>query len=265
MHNKQQVKIGIIGGSGLSESEAKKEIITIKTPYGEPSCPYEIEKIDDIEVLFLRRHGQKHSIPPHKVNYRANIYGFKNFGIERIFGVFATGSLTENIPPGSIVIPNQIIDFTQGMRANTFYEEKKVVHIDFTEPFCSEIRHYLLETARKIGINVISHATYICVNGPRLETAAEIKFFKNIGADIIGMTIMPEASLAREVEICYAAVAVVANYAAGISKFPLTVKEVIETMEDSLDAVGFLIKETIKKLPEERKCLCKHALKNASF
>ncbi len=259
------MKIGIIGGSGLSESEAKKEIITIKTPYGEPSCPYEIEKIDDIEVLFLRRHGQKHSIPPHKVNYRANIYGFKHFGVERIFGVFATGSLNETITPGSIVIPDQIIDFTQGIRANTFYEGENVVHIDFTEPFCSETRHHLLETARKFGINVIPHGTYICVNGPRLETSAEIKFFKNIGADIIGMTIMPEASLAREVELCYAAVAVVANYAAGISKSPLTVKEVIETMKNSIDKVSFLIKETIKKLPKERNCLCQHALKDASF
>lgn len=259
------MKIGIIGGSGLSESEVKKEIITIKTPYGEPSCPYEIEKVDNLEVLFLRRHGEKHSIPPHKVNYKANIYGFKLCGIERIFGVFATGSLNESIPPGSIVIPHQIIDLTQGMRDHTFYEEGKVVHIDFTEPFCSEMRYHLLETARRVGINVIPHGTYICVNGPRLETAAEIRFFKNIGADIIGMTLMPEAALARELEICYAAVAVVGNYAAGISKLPLTVKEVIETMEDSLDTLGLLIRETIKRLPDERNCLCKDALKNASF
>lgn len=259
------MKIGIIGGSGLSESDLKKETITITTPYGEPSCPYEIEEVDNIKVLFLRRHGVKHSIPPHKVNYRANIWGFKKAGIERIFGVFATGSLNENIPPGSIVIPDQIIDFTQGMRPNTFYENEKVVHIDFTEPFCGEMRKYLIDTARKIGINVIPEATYICINGPRLETAAEIKFFKNIGADIIGMTIMPEASLAREAELCYAAVAVTTNYAAGISKNPLTVKEVIETMQSSLKTVQLLLRETIKILPEERSCFCKDALKNASF
>ncbi|MCS7163537.1 MAG: S-methyl-5'-thioadenosine phosphorylase [Thermodesulfovibrio sp.] len=259
------MKIGIIGGSGLSETEVKKEIITIKTPFGEPSCPYEIEKLDDREIFFLRRHGNKHSIPPHKVNYRANIYGFKNLGIERIFGIFATGSLNEDMPPGSIVIPDQIIDFTQGMRANTFYEEGKVVHIDFTEPFCSEMRYYLLETAKEFEINLIPKGTYICVNGPRLETAAEIRFFRNIGADIIGMTLMPEASLAREVEICYVAVAVVANYAAGISKFPLTVKEVIETMKNSIDKVSLLIRETIRKLPQQRDCFCKNALKDSSF
>lgn len=259
------MKIGIIGGSGLSESSIIKETVTIKTPYGEPSCPYEIEEVDNIKVLFLRRHGQKHSIPPHKVNYRANIFGFKNLGIERIFGIFATGSLNEDIPPGSIVIPDQIIDFTQGTRPHTFYEDGKVVHIDFTEPFCGEIRQCLLETAKKIGINVIPQATYICVNGPRLETAAEIKLFKNIGAHIIGMTVMPEAALAREVEICYAAVAVATNYAAGISKTPLTVKEVIETMQNSLKTVKLLIRETIKILPKQRSCLCSRALENASF
>ncbi|MDW7999225.1 MAG: S-methyl-5'-thioadenosine phosphorylase [Thermodesulfovibrio sp.] len=259
------MKIGIIGGSGLSESEAKKETITIKTPYGEPSSPYEIEKFDNVEVLFLRRHGHKHSIPPHKVNYRANIYGFKHLGIERIIGVFATGSLNENILPGSIIIPDQIIDFTQGMRAHTFYEDKKVIHIDFTEPFCITMRNSLLETARRLGINVVPKATYICVNGPRLETAAEIKFYKNIGSDIIGMTLMPEVSLAREVEICYAAIAVVSNFAAGISKKPLTVKEVVETMKNSINTVNLLIKESIKNLPEERNCPCKDVLKNASF
>jgi len=259
------VKIGIIGGSGLSESELKNKTITIKTPYGDPSSPYEIQELETTTVYFLKRHGQKHAIAPHKVNYRANIYGFKQIGIERLFGIFATGSLEENISPGTIVIPDQLIDFTQGIRNNTFYDTDRVVHIDFTEPFCSEMRLCLLETAKKIGVNVIPNGTYICVNGPRLETAAEIKFFKNIGADIIGMTLMPEASLARETQICYTAVSVIANYAAGISKNPLTVKEVIDTMHNSLQIVWLLIKESIKNLPGERNCYCKDALKNSSF
>ena len=259
------MKIGIIGGSGLSESELENETITIKTPYGDPSAPYEVQKLETTTVCFLKRHGQKHSIAPHKVNYRANIYGFKQIGIERLFAIFATGSLKENIVPGTIVIPDQIIDFTQGVRNNTFYDTDRVVHIDFTEPFCSEMRRCLLETAKKIGVNVIRHGTYICVNGPRLETAAEIKFFKKIGADIIGMTLMPEASLAREAQICYAAVAVIANYAAGISKNPLTVKEVVDTMHNALQTVGLLVKESIKILPRERNCYCKDVLKNSSF
>lgn len=259
------MKIGIIGGSGLSESEIKKESISIKTPYGEPSCPYEIEDLGFTKVLFLRRHGESHSIPPHRVNYRANIYGFKSMGIERIFGIFATGSLREEIPPGSIIIPDQIMDFTQGARESTFYENSPVVHIDFTEPFCSEMRLCLMETARELGIKVIPHGTYVCVNGPRLETAAEIKFYRTVGADIVGMTLMPEASLAREAQICYTAVAVTVNYAAGISKKPLTVKEVVEVMNETIDTVGILVRETLKILPEERRCACKYALKDASF
>lgn len=259
------MKIGIIGGSGLSESEIKGETLSIKTPYGEPSSAYEVEDLGFTKVLFLKRHGQLHSIPPHRVNYRANIYGFKDKGIERIFGIFATGSLKEEIPPGSIVIPDQIIDFTQGARQNTFYDGSQVVHIDFTEPFCKEMRQCLIQTAEKLGIKFIPHGTYICVNGPRLETAAEIKFYKSIGADIIGMTLMPEASLAREAQICYAAVAVTVNYAAGISKKPLTVKEVIEVMNESLDIVRMLVRETLKILPEERRCPCKNALKDATF
>lgn len=259
------MNIGIIGGSGLSELDIKRETISIKTPYGEPSCYYEIEDFNTTRILFLRRHGLKHSIPPHQVNYRANIFGFKELETERIIGIFAVGTLNEKIPPGSIVIPDQIIDFTQGMRKNTFFENGRVVHIDFTEPFCRELRNCLIETAQRLDLRVVSSGTYICVNGPRLETAAEIRFFKTIGADIVGMTIMPEASLSREMELCYAAVGVVANYAAGISKKPLTVKEVVEAMHNSLDSVRMFIRETIKTIPKQRNCSCKDALKNASF
>jgi 5'-methylthioadenosine phosphorylase len=260
-----KLRIGIIGGSGLSESKIKKQSLSLETPFGKTSAPYEIESVGNKEVLFLRRHGENHELPPHKINYRANIYGFKELKVERIFGVFAVGSLNENIPPGSIVIPDQIIDFTQGMRENSFYDGPNVFHIDFTEPFCNEMRFFILESAKKIALPVVPKATYICVNGPRLETSAEIKFYKSIGADIIGMTLMPEASLAREAEICYAGVAVVVNYAAGIFKKPLTVKEVKETMNEALETVGLLIRETINILPQERNCLCKDALKDASF
>lgn len=259
------MKIGIIGGSGLSESEINKEPISIQTPYGETSCQFEIEKIADRTIFFLKRHGVNHSIPPHKVNYRANIFGFKKLDVERIFGIFAVGSLRQDIAPGSIVLPDQIIDFTQGTRECSFYNGPKTVHIDFTQPFCPEMRQAIVEAAKKININIISEATYICVNGPRLETAAEIRFYRSAGADIIGMTLMPEAALAREVEICYSALCVVANFAAGITKNPLTVKEVVETMNKALSNVKLLLKESIKILPDERKCHCKDALKNASF
>lgn len=260
-----EIKIGLIGGSGLSEGKVKKEAISVETPYGQPSAGYEVEEYNSLKVLFLKRHGPEHSIPPHKVNYRANIYGFKHLGVERVFGVFAVGSLNTKISPGSIVIPDQIIDFTQGVRESSFYEGPKVVHIDFTEPFCSEMRRALIKTAKNLNIAIVPTATYICVNGPRLETAAEIRFFRKTGADIVGMTLMPEASLARELELCYAAVAVVGNYAAGVSKKPLTVREVIESMNKSRESLKKLLKETFKILPKERNCYCKDALKNASF
>lgn len=259
------MRIGIIGGSGLSETTVKKESINLETPFGKTSSSYEIDFINDKEILFLRRHGEKHTIPPHKVNYKANIWGYKELSVDRIIGVFAVGSLCEDIPPGSILIPDQIIDFTQGMRDNTFYNGPKVVHIDFTNPFCNEMRSLLIETANSLGIKVFEKGTYICINGPRLETAAEIKFYRTIGADVIGMTIMPEASLARELALCYAAVCVVVNYAAGITKYPLTVKEIMEKMKESLETINTLIKATIKKFPIERNCYCKNVLEDSSF
>lgn len=259
------MRIGIIGGSGLSESEVKKNSISIETPFGFPSSSYEIECIDNKEIFFLRRHGENHIIPPHKVNYRANIWGFNELSVNRILGVFAVGSLNENLSPATLIIPDQLIDFTQGMRENTFYDGPKVVHIDFTNPFCDEMRYLLIETANNLGIEVVKRGTYICINGPRLETAAEIKYYHSIGADIIGMTLMPEASLARELALCYTALCLVVNYAAGISQNPLTVREVVETMKGSLETIGLLIKETIKTLPSERNCYCKNVLKDASF
>lgn len=259
------MRIGLIGGSGLCQSECKSQSVSLETPFGTPSSNYEVHQLEGQEIYFLRRHGEGHKIPPHRVNYRANIYGFKELNVERIFGVFAVGSLDEKITPGTIVLPDQLIDFTQGMRENTFYNGPKVVHIDFTNPFCEELRSHIKSTAHRIGIPVLYDSTYVCINGPRLETAAEIRFYRSIGAHIIGMTLMPEAVLARELEICYCPIAVVVNFAAGISKTPLTVKEVTETMNLSLSKVNFLINETIKSIPYQRGCSCKDALKDASF
>lgn len=257
-------KIGIIAGSGFYDIEGVrvKEHKEIKTPYGSPSDPYRVCESSGIEFAFLSRHGSPHRLAPHKVNYRANIWGFRELGVERILSISAAGGINPELKPGDIVITDQIIDMTNG-RASTFYDENEVVHIDFTMPYCSELRGFVLDAGKKTGIELRNSGTYVCVNGPRLETKAEIAHFAKIGGDIVGMTGMPEACLAREVEICFSSIAVVTNYAAGISAKKLTATEVVETMKLSMERTRRLLLKTISIIPEKRTCECKDALKGA--
>lgn len=260
------IEIGIIAGSGLQELGCEEivETITLETPFGEPSDLYRICSISGAKAAFLPRHGIPHHIPPHKINYRANIWGFKKLGIRKVISINAVGGIKEGLKPGVIVIPDQVFDMTHG-RENTFFDKDEVVHIDLTEPFCKGLRELLFCAAENIGIPLVRSGTYACTNGPRLETGAEIRYFSTIGADIVGMTVMPEASLAREAEICYASISVVTNYAAGISKSKLTTEEVIDTMRSSIQKIGLLLKEFIL-LSQERgsvECLCQEALKGA--
>ncbi len=261
------MKIGLIGGSGLYKIDGFNliESASLSTPFGFPSSSYQIGIIHGIEVVFLARHGKSHNLPPHKVNYRANIWGFKSLGIERIISVNAVGGINRLLSPGDILIADQIIDFTFGSRESTFYEHDKVVHVDFTYPYCTEMRHYLYESTKKAGINAINKGTYVCVNGPRLETAKEIKFFDSIGGDIVGMTAMPEAILSRELEICFASLCVVTNYAAGISSSKLTTSEVVAVMKTSIDRIKFIINEAIKLFSDTKTCICKDTLKDAEL
>lgn len=261
------MRIGLIGGSGLYDIEGLNvmEEVSLSTPFGSPSSTYKIGKIHGAEIAFLARHGTSHNFPPHKVNYRANIWGFKSLGVQRLISVNAVGGINRLLQPGDIVLADQIIDFTYGNRISTFYEQDKVVHVDFTSPYCSDIRDYLINASENAGIDAIKTGTYICVNGPRLETAKEIKFFSSIGGDIVGMTAMPEAVLARELEICMVSLCVVTNYAAGISGSKLTTSEVVATMETSIDKIKSIIKETVKTIPPLRNCPCKDALKDAEL
>jgi 5'-deoxy-5'-methylthioadenosine phosphorylase len=257
--------IGIIGGSGLYEMKgvAVRETKKVSTPFGDPSDAYIIGDLDAKRVVFLPRHGSRHTIQPHRINYRANIWGFKELGIERLISIGATGGIHSGMMPGAIVVPDQIIDMTYG-RAATFYDnEKGVVHIDLTEPYCPEVRNCLIEAGNKAGIGLKKSGTYICTNGPRLETRAEIQFYSQIGADVVGMTAMPEASLAREAELCYAGVSVVTNYAAGITGKKLTATEVVDTMHKTTVLLKKLLAETLKLVQAERSCSCKEAMKNA--
>ncbi len=258
------MRIGLIGGSGIYEIRGfmLKGIRRIKTPYGSPSDSYTIGTIGNREIVFLPRHGKGHKIPPHKINYCANIWGFKKLGVERIISISAVGGIKRGLKPGDIVLLDQIIDMTK-RRESTFYSDDEVVHIDFTEPYCPEMRKAFLKAGKKAGVKLINGGTYVAVEGPRLETASEIRGFRRLGADVVGMTGMPEASLAREVEICYSGISVVANYAAGISKKKLTVSEVMEAMKEATDRIKALLAEVIPLIPEERKCPCREALKDA--
>jgi 5'-methylthioadenosine phosphorylase len=259
--------IGIIGGSGFYEIEGVviNGIKSVSTPFGAPSDYYRTGEISGRDVVFLPRHGSKHTIPPHRINYRANVWGFKELGVERILSIGASGGISCEVAPGTIVVPDQIIDMTAG-RDGTFFEgEEGVFHIDLTEPYCTELRDTIFASGEKTGIELKKSGTYICTNGPRLETRAEINFFSRIGADIVGMTAMPEAALAREAGICYAGISVVTNYAAGLKEKKLTASEVIEVMSNTEERLKILLKLVFDLVPSERNCSCKDALNEAKI
>ena len=224
-------KLAIIGGTGLDElvglQDVKTEILT--TPYGEPSSALKVGRIDGNELVFLPRHGERHNIAPHNINYRANLWALKHYGVTHIVAVNAVGGITEKMPPEKIVFPHQIVDYTYS-RQHTFSDEhaETVLHIDFSQPYSQSIRQVLAQAAINLSINCESEAVYAAAQGPRLETAAEIQRMQNDGCDIVGMTGMPEASLARELELEYACCALVVNWAAGKGDDETITMEVIE-------------------------------------
>ncbi|MBI5849081.1 MAG: S-methyl-5'-thioadenosine phosphorylase [Nitrospirae bacterium] len=257
-------EFGVIAGSGVYTIPELEIIESVKlsSPFGEPSDLYRIGRLSGREIAFLPRHGSLHHIPPHRINYRANIWGFRELGVKRILSVGATGGISKEMRPGSLVLLDQIIDRTSGREA-TFYDENEVVHIDFTEPFCPDLRKMLLVSASEAAVHVLGKGTYIAVNGPRLETAAEIREFALIGADVVGMTGMPEAALARELEICFAGLAVVTNVAAGIAEGRLSATEVVAAMKASLQQIRALLKAFFSLNPAPSACTCGGSLTNA--
>jgi len=211
-------QLAIIGGTGLTQlsnlSSLKHE--RINTPFGSPSAAYVVGEFNGKAVVFLARHGNPHTLAPHEINYRANIWGLKQLGVEKIIAVAAVGGITAAMQPTHIAIPDQVIDYTHG-RKHTFFADGDLplTHIDFTWPYTSRLREKLINAAAKVGVSVTPSGTYGCTQGPRLETIAEIKRMERDGCDVVGMTGMPEAALARELAMDYAAIAVVANWAAG--------------------------------------------------
>jgi len=220
-------RLGIIGGSGLARLQAldveRQEVVP--TPFGEPSAPLTFGRFDGLPVVFLPRHGAGHRLPPHRVNYRANIWAIHQVGVEKIVGVAAVGGITQ--PPGTICVPDQIIDYTWG-RDSTFFdvEPSQVVHIDFTDPYCAEVRQGLISAGEHAGLEIAVQGTYAAMQGPRLESAAEIRRLERDGCDLVGMTGMPETALAKEKDLCYACCAFVVNWAAGKTDGPISMDEI---------------------------------------
>jgi 5'-methylthioadenosine phosphorylase len=260
---KSKVRIAIIGGTGLEDPKFFKKIdeVKIKTPFGLPSAPIHIADFFGKKVAFLSRHGHLHSIPPHKVNSRANIWALKKLGVERIIGVCAVGSLREEFKPGEIVLSDQFIDFTK-KRDYTFYD-KGAVHVSLADPFCSDLRNLFFQEAKKLKMPIHSTGTYFCIEGPRFSTRAESRFFKNF-ADIIGMTLVPEAILARELEICYLSLAMITDYDVWQEK-PVNAEEIATVMKLNLEKVKKILKAVIPKIKNKRECLCFKALENAKL
>ncbi|WP_297500461.1 S-methyl-5'-thioadenosine phosphorylase [Thermococcus sp.] len=263
-------RIAIIGGSGVYDPKLLQNVREefVSTPYGKVRV--EIGEYNGEEIAFLARHGEKHAVPPHKINYRANVWALHELGVERILSTSAVGSLNLDMKPGEFVILDQLMDFTK-TRHYTFYDgeesphnRKFVAHVDFTDPYCPELRKALISSAKELGFRYHPAGTYACMEGPRFETRAEIRALKILGADVVGMTQCPEAALARELEMCYASVAIVTNYAAGISREKLTHREVVELMAQKGEEIKLLLMKAIKYIPRERRCPCKDALKGAT-
>lgn len=252
------VKIAIIGGTGVYDPSILSDIREqkIETRFGKVKV--KIGNYQGKEIAFMARHGEDHSVPPHLVNYRGNIAGLKKLGVKSIFATAAVGSLNPDMKPKQFVFMDQFLDFTKG-RPSTFVEEG-VVHLDMTDPYCPELRKILAESARELGLEHHTSGTYVCAEGPRFETPAEIKMYRQLGGDLVGMTSVPEVVLAREAEMCYATIAMVTNFAAGISPTKLSHQEVVDIMAENAENLRKLIMLAVSRLDEDRACLCQQAL-----
>jgi 5'-deoxy-5'-methylthioadenosine phosphorylase len=240
--------LAVIGGSGLIELAGLRIVRrdTVDTPWGRPSAPLCHGLLEGIAITFLARHGVPHAIPPHRVNYRANIWALHQAGIGRIVAVAAVGGIRSGLDSGAVVVPDQIVDYTWG-RAHTFFEDdlEHVTHVDFTSPYCAQLRAGLLEAARRAGIDAADGGTYAATQGPRLESAAEIDRLERDGCDLVGMTGMPEAALARELGMSYAHCAVVSNRAAGRSAEALTMDVIRSNLASGVAGVQRLLCEFV--------------------
>ena len=260
-----QARIGVIGGSGLYDIEGMTDIeeVDITTPFGKPSDTITIGKLEGVGIAFLPRHGKGHHISPTELPARANIYAMKSLGVEHIIASCSVGSFKKELEPGHLLIPDQLIDRTRS-RVNTFFEEGIVSHIAFADPFCPMLSQILIEAAKEAGVTVHPEGTLVVMEGPAFSTRAESRLYRSWDADIIGMTALPEAKLAREAEICYAIIGCVTDFDSWWEPGkPVTVDVILDILHKNIDTAKEIIKLAVSRIPESRDCDCATALKTA--
>ncbi|MCD6328717.1 S-methyl-5'-thioadenosine phosphorylase [bacterium] len=260
-----RAEVGIIGGSGLYKMDGLVDVerISVETPFGAPSDQIVLGTLDGVRVAFLPRHGIGHRIMPSEINFRANIYAMKSLGVDAVIGVTATGSLKEEIKPLDFVIIDQLFDRTT-KRVSTFFGDGIVAHTCVAEPFCPELRSLLVSACRRANLRVHDGGAYVCIEGPQFSTKAESGFFRQLGFDVIGMTNVQEARLAREAEICYATIACVTDYDVWREATEaVTIQEVIANLQKNVGNAIAVLRDVVPKVSEGRKCLCRSSLKDA--
>jgi 5'-methylthioadenosine phosphorylase len=260
-----RAQIGVIGGSGLYAMPGFEvhEEVALETPWGPPSEAYVVGRLAGKPVAFLARHGRGHRISPSELNFRANIHGFKQLGVERIISLSAVGSLKEEHKPLEFLIPDQFFDRTRG-RASTFFGEGLVAHISFAHPICPQLADLLEESCRKAGVSVKKGGTYLCMEGPAFSTLAESKLYRSWGMDVIGMTNLQEAKLAREAEICYVTVAMVTDYDCWHPEHDaVSVNDILANLARNAENAAKVVRAAVEAMPAERRCGCGSALAHA--
>jgi len=249
--------LGFIGGSGVYDPSILTELRnnTVDTPFG--AVPVQVGRYQRLEVAFLQRHGSGHKLPPHKINYRANMWALWAIGADMVISTSAVGSLNPEMPPGGLVLVDEFIDFTKG-RTSTYFDggEFGLEHVDFTEPYCPELRRILAQAADASNVPYASSGCYFCVDGPRYETPAEIRAFKALGGDVVGMTNVPEVVLARELGLCYQTVCMVTNWGAGTSSERLSHQEVLDVMSQNRESLKSVLTRAMDSVPPQGRLNC---------
>ena len=256
-------EIGVFGGSGFYELLQDAEEVEVETPYGKPSAPIAVGEVAGKRVAFLPRHGRDHEFPPHRVPYRANVWALKELGVRRVLGPCASGALRAHLLLGEFVVCDQFVDRTWG-RGDTFYDGPETTHVSAADPYCPELRRILLETARELGIPVREGGTVVVIQGPRFSTRAESRWFQSLGCDVINMTAYPEGQLARELELCYATIAMVTDYDVGVEgDEPVSAERVMEVFRENNERLRELLFAAIPRIGSQPEDVCATAVRGA--